>query len=353
MTAMKKIRLGIICPAEIALRRFLPAIKNIEGLEFVGVAVNTPKERYGYSLPSADTVQEMLNRGNKKANQIVMEYGGKIFDSFSAIISSPNVDALYIPLPPALHYIWAMKALKNGKHVIIEKPATLTLEDADKMIEIAKIHDLALHENYMFRFHNQFDEIRKTVDTGELGDVRLYRLSFGFPMRDINDFRYNQALGGGSLFDAGGYTIKCASQILGNTCKIVDGYMNNAHGFDVDLYGSGTLRNDEGLTAQIAFGMDNEYKCELEIWGSKGFLTTGRFFTAPNGFKPTATVIRGGKTEFVNLPSDDAFRKSIMHFLECIENDSIREQSYKEIHNQAKLVQSFLNLSMQNCSNKY
>ena len=111
------------------------------------------------------------------------------------------------------------------------------------------------------------------------------------------------------------------------------------------MYGSGALVNEDGVTAQIAFGMDNEYKCELEVWGSKGILINGRVLTAPAGFEPTANIIKNGKKETVPLPADDAFRKSINRFTYCIKDKEVREKNYSLLLRQAELVQSFMDLA--------
>ena len=192
-------RIGILCPSEIAYRRFLPALRIVDNAVLVGVGVNTPKERYGSTLPGEAAVLAMLAAEREKANNMVSEYNGRLFDSYEEIISSPEIEAIYIPLPPALHYKWAKKALENGKHVLIEKPSTIFFADTKELIEIANKNALALHENYMFVFHNQLDAIEDIVKSGEIGDVRLYRISFGFPRRAANDFRYNKALGGGAF----------------------------------------------------------------------------------------------------------------------------------------------------------
>lgn len=342
---MKKIRVGIICPSDIATRRFIPAALGIKELQLIGVGVNSARERYGENLPSDDVVDEMLSKERQRAKNMIEYTNGFLFDSYSAIISSSEIDALYIPLPPALHYAWAKKALERGKHLLIEKPATTSERDTVNLITIAREKKLAVHENYMFIFHNQLQKIQQIVKSGELGEVRLFRISFGFPMRSVNDFRYNKELGGGALLDAGGYTIRYASYLLGDTARIIYAHLNSLEGFDVDIYGSGALINDMGVTAQIAFGMDNEYKCELEIWGSRGTLTTGRILTAPAGFMPTARIVRGGKEEIIELPADDAFKKSINRMIDCIKDEAIREENYKSIIRQAELVDSFVKLA--------
>lgn len=335
------VRLGILCPSEIAYRRFLPAVKTVEDVSLIGIGVNSPEERYGDLLPEDSTIDDMLMSETSKANKMISEYGGELFPSYEDIISSNKVDAIYIPLPPALHHKWAKKALEYGKHVLVEKPATITFLDTADLVKVADNNNMALHENYMFMFHSQLDEIESFINRGEIGEVRLYRISFGFPRRDANDFRYNKVLGGGSLIDAGGYTIKYAARLLGETTEIRYAQLNYTNEFDVDINGSAALINKDGVTAQIAFGMDNDYKCELEVWGSKGTLKTGRVLTAPAGFVPTMTIKKNTEIQEYSLPADDAFKKSIEHFIMCINNPETRKDNYRSILQQARLVEQF------------
>lgn len=334
-------RIGIICPSEIALRRFMPALQECQDITFVGLGVCTKEERFGDSLVSEDVVKKVLEDEHCKAQVFVDQYGGKIFEGYKNIVGSDEIDAIYIPLPPALHYKWAKLALENGKHVLVEKPSTMSLRDTKELTDIAKAKRLAFHENYMFMFHNQLDAIEQIVSEGTIGDVRLYRVCFGFPRRNVNDFRYNRQLGGGALIDAGGYTLKYAARLLGETAKIKYAQSNYIPEFEVDISGSAALVNADGITAQVAFGMDNNYKCELEVWGSKGCLTTGRVLTAPAGFVPTAIIRNGNEERVVDLPADNAFLKSIQHFTKCIKDESVREQNYVTITEQAKLVDEF------------
>lgn len=334
-------RIGIICPSEIALRRFMPALHQVPELEFVGLGICNAQERFGDALPAEDIINATISAEREKAQVFIDQYGGKIFDSYYSIVTSDEIEAIYIPLPPALHYKWAKIALEKGKHVLVEKPATISLSDSRELVEIAKQKRLALHENYMFMFHDQLDAIENILASGEIGEIRLLRICFGFPMRQANDFRYVKSLGGGALIDAGGYTIKYATRLLGEGVKIDYARMNSIDGFEVDMYGSAALSNSQGLTAQISFGMDNNYKCELEVWGSKGCLSTGRVLTAPAGFEPTVTIRKGNEEEVRSLPADDAFRKSIEHFIKCITVEKERILNYEKIVMQAKLVDEF------------
>ena len=337
--------IGIICPSEIALRRFMPSLLKCHELHFAGIGVYTKNERFSSAQIDDDTFYCCLQNEIRKTQLFTERYGGKIYNGYAEIASSKDIEALYIPLPPALHYKWAKFALEHGKHVLVEKPSTTSFADSNDLIQIALVKRLALHENYMFNFHSQLDRIEEIIQSGEIGEVRLYRICFGFPKRDALDFRYNKALGGGALLDAGGYTIMYATRLLGGTAKIECAQSNYLKGYEVDIYGSATLVNKEGVTAQIAFGMDNNYKCELEVWGSKGCLTTGRVLTAPSGFVPTAIIRKGNEEKVIDLPEDDAFFNSIQHFISCIKDEGIRKKRYSIINKQAKHVDEFKRLA--------
>ena len=328
------IKIGIICPSEIAFRRFLPALKEAGCFEYAGVAIASKEEFVG-------ATDEILDKERDKAQTFVDNFGGNIYDSYKTLIHSEEIGAIYLPLPPGLHYKWAKEALSAGKHILVEKPFTTVLANTENLLNMAKEKRLAAHENYMFVFHDQLNAINDIVQSGEIGDVRLYRISFGFPLRAQNDFRYNKSLGGGALLDCGGYTLKYASLLLGPTATIKYAQANNITGFNVDMYGSAALVNDKGMTAQVAFGMDHNYKCELEVWGSKGTIYTNRILTAPAGFVPEVVIRKGNEEEKRMLPADDAFKKSILHFCHCIENVDTRDDNYKTLLKQATLVEQF------------
>lgn len=336
------IRIGIICPSEIAFRRFMPALKKVENVVFVGIAIASPEEWFGdLSKISVQQIEEQQSREYAKAQTFIAKYGGEVFVGYNTLVYSDKIDAIYIPLPPALHHKWAKLALQNGKHVFVEKPSTTSLEDTCDLIKVASEQQLALHENYMFIYHSQLEEIQSIVKRGKIGDVRLFRITFGFPKRADNDFRYNKALGGGALLDAGGYCMKYANWLLGGDSHVVTAQANYIDGFEVDMYGSATMSNTEGQIAQLAFGMDNDYRCDIEIWGSKGTITSGRILTAPEGYIPSYTIKINQDIETFNLPADDTFFKSIQRFVNCINNDKDRVEEYEYMKKQEELVEEF------------
>lgn len=337
------IRIGIICPSEIALRRFIPALQQAgDCIKFAAIGIASSEEWFGnIESISQEQIDEQQSRERAKAQVFVDQYGGEIVVGYENLVSADAIDAVYIPLPPVLHHKWAKKAIEVGKHVFVEKPSTTSLADTEDLIEMASQKGLALHENYMFIYHSQLEEINNIVNSGEIGDVRLYRISFGFPRRAANDFRYNKNLGGGALLDAGGYCMKYANYLLGGDAHVTTAQANYIDEFEVDMYGSASMCNNKGQVAQIAFGMDNDYRCDIEIWGSIGTITSGRILTAPAGFVSSYTVKKNQDIETRSLTADDAFLKSIQRFVDCVNDNVVRIDEYELLKKQEQLLEEF------------
>lgn len=343
-TQDKKYRIGIICPSEVAFRRFLPSLVKSGHLEYAGVAVATPEE-WADGLEIDEKIIRSIESEYSKAEKFQSEFGGEIISGYQTMIDNPEIDAVYLPLPPALHKKWAERTLLAGKHAYVEKPFTTTYEDTAHLITLAKERNLAVHENYMFLFHKQLDEVKRIIDSGELGKVRQYRINFGFPLRPTGDFRYFKKLGGGAVLDAGGYCMKLASWLLGPSAQLVYASSYYEPEFEVDIFGNGIMKNDTGVSAQFSFGMDCDYKCELEIWGSRGTLTTGRILTAPDGLQPDMTIKHNQDYVQSKLPSDFSFQNSIRMFVNCINDIKTREENYKAIERQSAFLSDFIKLS--------
>ncbi len=309
-------RIGILGAADIAFNRFLPALEKVHGVQCAGVASNSPD----------------------KLRRFVDKYNIHVYESYDEVIQDENVDCIYVPLPPVFHYEWAKKALLAGKHVFLEKPSTISAEQTRELVGLAGSMGLVLQENYMFQYHAQLADIEKIIASGELGKLRLVRTSFGFPRRAGGDFRYVKELGGGTMLDNGGYTIKLINRLLGRSTRLVASRLDYDEETGVDIFGTAEFMNADGVLAQAAFGMDCQYQCSLELWGSKGRLTTGRIYTTPDGFVPTALIETGAGSRSIELASCDAFEESIKMYLRAVDDDGLRADMAQELVRQAEFV---------------
>lgn len=329
---MEKIRIGVLCPSEIAFRRFMPALKKLDSFEYIGLAAATEREFSG-----ADS-DEVRPSELEKAEKFVASHGGKIFKGYEGLISSNEIDAVYLPLPPALHYKWGKKVLQAGKHLLMEKPFTTSLAETEELLALAEEKGLTVHENYMFLYHSQLQKVKDLIADGTLGEIRLLRMAFGFPKRSGGDFRYRKAMGGGALLDCGGYPVRLALELLGESAGVVQAQLTQPKGYEVDLFGSAVLKNDAGLCAQISFGMDNAYQCQLEVWGSKATLIAPRIFTAGADVSPSLVLRSSSDEEKLDLSADDQFQHSIEMFCREIKDKEKRKKIQNRIYCQAKMV---------------
>lgn len=317
MMERKMVRIGILGAADIAYNKFIPALSQVDGAECAGVA----------------------SCSKKKLERFVEKYNLHVYSSYDEVLNDESVDCVYIPLPPAFHYEWAKKALLAGKHVFLEKPSTTSLKYTEELVKLAEERGLVLQENYMFQYHDQLRKLKEFIADGRIGQLRLVRTSFGFPRRPEGDFRYNKDLGGGTMMDNGGYTIKLITELLGDSTRYLSSRLDYDEEAGVDIFGTAEFTNAAGVIAQAAFGMDCQYQCSLELWGSRGRITTGRIYTAPEGYIPTAVIETGSESVTVELPSDDHFVKSISMFLKALEDENIRKNMAAALVRQSAFVE--------------
>ncbi|KAJ7491898.1 NAD(P)-binding protein [Mycena latifolia] len=164
------------------------------------------------SHPEA-VVYAVAARNHDRAAAFAKKHGiAKVFggpNGYQELLDDPEIDVVYNPLPNGLHYEWTMKALAAGKHVLLEKPAANTADDTRKMFEFAESKGLVLLEAFHYRFHPAVLRVKAILDSGELGAVTRTSTTLTLPrgMFKASDIRFDYALGGGALMDAGCYTV--------------------------------------------------------------------------------------------------------------------------------------------------
>lgn len=217
MTKNAAIKIGVIGLANIATRSLMPAIAL---------------------MPEKFTLKGIASRNFSRATQLAEQYTCRGYESYESLISDPDIDAVYIPLPNALHFKFVMMALEAGKHVLVEKSLGCSFGEVQKMVEYAQLNNLVLIENFQFRFHSQLAEILKLLKGGVIGDLRSVRVSFGFPpFPSSTNIRYNPQLGGGALLDAGAYPLKIAPIFLGKEIHVAHASMAYDRKLNIDTWG--------------------------------------------------------------------------------------------------------------------
>ncbi|MCP4216931.1 MAG: Gfo/Idh/MocA family oxidoreductase [bacterium] len=317
---MEKLNLGVMGCAGIAWRRVLPEIIAGDSFNLTATA----------------------SRSREKAEKFAQRFDCEPVVGYDQLLEREDVDAVYIPLPTAMHAQWAIKALEKGKHCLVEKPAAANYTDVQKMVEAARKNNLAVMENFMFIHHSQQQWVKEQIKNGEIGDIRCFRSSFGFPPLPKDNIRYNKELGGGALLDAGVYPLRAAQLFLGHELEVKAASLHIDQESDVDIFGGAFLCDTKGVTAQLAFGFDNCYRCDYEIWGSKGKLSGDRVFSAPPGYQPTFIIEKQNERHEYKLPADNHFIRLFQAFHDSIRNRDFEAQ-YRQLLKQAELLQDIRN----------
>ncbi|KAJ7632983.1 NAD(P)-binding protein [Roridomyces roridus] len=152
-------------------------------------------------------------RDAKRAQEFAKEHGfSKSYGGptgYQDLIDDPEVDVVYNPLPNGLHFEWTMKALKGGKHVLLEKPATNTAAEAAQIFALAECNNLVVLEAFHYRFHPAIQRVKAILDSKELGEIKHVSAILTAPAGTApeGDIRWSYELGGGSTMDPGCYTV--------------------------------------------------------------------------------------------------------------------------------------------------
>jgi D-xylose 1-dehydrogenase (NADP+, D-xylono-1,5-lactone-forming) len=257
MMSKQVINWGILSSAKIAQKAFIPAIRSVENARLVGIAS---------SSGSAKEVAEEFDIPT-------------VYESYEELLQDPTINAVYIPLPNALHAEWVIKAAEAKKHVLCEKPAALTKEEVVQMIESCKENDVLFMEAFMYQFHPQHERVKEIIASGEVGEVKFMRASFSFYMGEANgNIRLNKELGGGSIYDVGCYGIHAIRNILDIEPKsvFVNGEIDEASG--VEISSIGVMEMENGLKASFDCGFDRTFYAHYEVIGTKGTIEVPRAF---------------------------------------------------------------------------
>ncbi len=192
-------------------------------------------------------------------------------------------------------------------------------------------------EHFQFLHHRQTAFVRKTIQEGTLGEIRLLRSTFGFPPLDPGNFRYDARLGGGALLDAGAYTLRISHALLGHDLQVGAATMERVAPGDVDISGAAFLLSERGCRARWPGDSTTTISARWISGGRRGVSTQDRAFTAPPGYSPRVTVETGGLRQEHQIAPDDHFVNLWRDFYQRVVDRTL-EPSLADILTQARLI---------------
>jgi predicted dehydrogenase len=218
------------------------------------------------------SVLAVAARDPERARRFAARHGiPRVHPTYDALLADPEVEAVYNPLPNALHAPWTIRALEAGKHVLCEKPFAATVAEAEAMAAAADRTGRVLVEAFHYRYHPLFGRLRALLDEGAIGQVRHLEAHFCIPLIRRGDIRYRADLAGGALMDTGCYTVHLLRHLAGAEPEVVAAEARWTRG-GVDRWMEARLRFPDGRTARLTTSLLSTVllRASVGIEGSRG-----------------------------------------------------------------------------------
>ena len=223
----------------------------------------------GARLSDRVEVVAVASRDSARAEAYAHEHDiERAHGSYEALLEDPGVDAVYISLPNSLHVPWSIRALEAGKHVLCEKPLDRRPAEVERAFDAADRAGRILMEAFMYRHHPQTKRLAELAREGAIGELRLVRSSFSFPLSDETNVRLRPELDGGSLMDVGCYCVSGSRLLAGEPVRVSAHQVVGPTGVDVRF--AATMSFPGGALAHFDCGFDVAARGELEAVGSEG-----------------------------------------------------------------------------------
>lgn len=298
MENRNKIRWGIIGLGNIA-NQFAADLKLIEEAELVAVA----------------------SRNTDKANEFALKHNCNTFyGSYDALFADDQVDIVYIATPHDSHAELSIKAMENGKHVLCEKPLSLSYNDALKMTEASKKYNKFFMEAFWTRFIPSIQTLLSKVQNDEIGEVKYVNADFAFINRELGTRLTDKKLGGGALYDIGVYPLFLSYVVLGIPTEIIA--KSTYHTTGVDLQTTMILQY-ESAQAVLHAGLVSASDMKATISGTKGRIDIDSPWFMSEGY----SVFVDEQEEKFSIPNiGKGYAHEAIECHDCIKNNQIESK---------------------------
>jgi xylose dehydrogenase (NAD/NADP) len=313
-----KIKWGILGGAAIAENRFIPSLLKADNSELYAIA----------------------SRNNEKITEYRKKFKfQKAYTSYEGLLADQEVQAVYIPLPNGLHKEWTIKAAQQGKHVLCEKPFALNVTESQEMINVSRQNNVKLMEAYMYRYSDRIKKVREILASGVIGEVKHIISYFGFFQKRQDDYRLEPKLGGGSVYDVGGYIINFISMVMQDYPESVTSELIVKDG--IDIAAAVIMKYKSGVMCTLNCWFNAFLRRYSEIIGTKGLVEI------PNTFFGEAkiTVTTEAGKEEIEVEDNDRYLCEIEDFANAVINNREPLISLDETVKNMKIIEQILSVS--------
>ena len=293
---MRKIKWGVLGTADIARGQTIPGMKLAANCELYAIA----------------------GRRMEKAEQFKNAFGfAKAYEGYDALLSDPEVEAVYIPLPNDLHAEWSIRALRAGKHVLCEKPMAPSESEAERMFRAAEESGVFLMEAFAYLHSPAVAALKQEMDNGAVGGVRFIDSAFITGRRPDTDIRLKRENYGGAQYDLGCYPVSMILWLAGREPMDVRAAAHFSPG-RVDLETSAILQFDNDMAAGADCGMIPGIGRldRFHVMGTEGEIHSALEFNQCGTVR--YTICRGGESETKMIVVPNNYQLEVEQLGRCI-----------------------------------
>jgi predicted dehydrogenase len=267
-----KIRWGVLSTAAIGMKKVVPAMQKGDWSE----------------------VRAIASRDRHKAEEASRTLGiAKAYGSYEELLADPEIEAIYNPLPNQLHVPWSIRAAETGKHVLCEKPLSMTVAEARSLMAVQERTGVVIGEAFMVRTHPQWLRARELIASGRIGTLRAIQGFFSYFNTDAKNIRNIPEYGGGALMDIGCYPINTSRFLFGEEPVRVSALLERDPTLKVDRLTSAMLEFPSGHAVFTCSTQMVPYQ-RMQLLGTKGRIEIEIPFNAPND-RPCRILIDDGR----------------------------------------------------------
>lgn len=269
------------------------------------------------------------NRTHEKAVAFAEKYGiEKVYDDFNDMFTDPDIDIIYITTPHNTHIDFMKKAIENKKHILVEKSITLNSDELSEAVKLARKNGVVIGEAMTIYHMPIFKELKKILDSDELGRVNLITANFGsFKPYDMSNRFFNRNLAGGAMLDIGVYALSLVRYFFDSSPNNTLSQVKYAP-MGVDEQSGLLLMNDEGQMASVMLSLHSKQPKRAMISCERGYVEIMEY---PRAWEAKITDAESGESRLVKAgKNEDALWYEIEDMEKSVSGEDCMHLDYTE-----------------------
>lgn len=240
------------------------------------------------------------------------------YDTYEEGLAQFKGNLVYVSTVNSSHVEYARKSLEAGFNTIVDKPATMTCQEAVDLVDLAKFQHLFLGESTVYLQHPQL-LCMKDIFKNNADEPKLLTVHFSMPPFKPDNFRYQKTLGGGAIMDTAPYAVSIGRYFFESKPERVDCVVSERQSDGLDIEYSLLMSYSHGKTLIGHFGFNTEYINQIYLMGNRTNILCNRIFTIPDTMENELIVTHMNERSIMRAPSGNNFELYLRLIIDTLE----------------------------------